>query len=211
MGPSVTHGNWGLSFMKNNVGPVFAKNISGVVPHMILLFSKPSIWGPLWNYTKTKTTINAMEIGVKKLGPFLGPQFCSRAPDYIKMDQKCPQIEGFINALCQVDIWRLTNVLSALTLSSSKSVWTKTTTSATFIMCYQAHTSLVAVCKRNDLNTPPHLHFSSIINTFVINFNHTIMVGIFSNILPYVVPCLIVAKLQSNKNTSLKRQNLKFR
>ena len=39
-----------------------------------------------------------MEIGVKKLGPFLGPQFCSRAPDYIKMDQKCPQIEGFINA-----------------------------------------------------------------------------------------------------------------
>ena len=44
-----------------------------------------------------------MEIGVKKLGPFLGPQFCSRAPDYIKMDQKCPQIEGFINAIGHVN------------------------------------------------------------------------------------------------------------
>ena len=46
-----------------------------------------------------------MEIGVKKLGPFLGPQFCSRAPDYIKMDQKCPQIEGFINA-CMTVLFR---------------------------------------------------------------------------------------------------------
>ena len=43
-----------------------------------------------------------MEIGVKKTGALFVAQFCSRAPHYIELDQKCPQIEGFINALSQV-------------------------------------------------------------------------------------------------------------